>query len=58
MSAGTRNQTSIEGGLYELVARGEKDKYFIKDDKEALHPFNGHMTVGPHHFQKNDGRIH
>lgn len=39
MSAGTRNQTSIEGALYELVARGEKDKYFIKDDKEAIHPF-------------------
>jgi hypothetical protein len=35
----TRNQTSIEGALYELVARGVKDTYFIKDDKEAVHPF-------------------
>lgn len=39
MAVPTRNQTSIEGSLYELVARGVKDKYFIQDDKEAIHPF-------------------
>lgn len=39
MAAATRDQTSIEGALYELVARGVKDTYFIKDDKEAAHPF-------------------
>jgi hypothetical protein len=39
MSGGTRDQTSIEGALYELVAKGVKDKYFIKDDKEARHIF-------------------
>lgn len=37
--ATSRDQTSIEGALYDLVARGEKDKYFIKDEKDAAHPF-------------------
>ena len=35
-----RSQTSAEGSLYELVARGVKDKYFIKDDKDSFHPFS------------------
>jgi hypothetical protein len=39
MAAPTRNQTQIDGALYELCARGVKDQYFIKDDKEAAHPF-------------------
>lgn len=41
MAAATvRSQTSSEGSLYELVARGVKDKYFLQDDKEAVHPFD------------------
>jgi hypothetical protein len=39
MAFPTRNQTQIDGGLYELSARGTKDSYFIKDDKESVHPF-------------------
>jgi hypothetical protein len=39
MATSTRNQTSIDGSLYELAARGVKDTYFIKDDKDAVHPF-------------------
>jgi hypothetical protein len=35
-----RSQTSAEGSLYELVARGVKDKYFIQDDAAAIHPFD------------------
>lgn len=35
-----RSQTSTEGSLYELVARGSKDKYFIEDSKTAAHPFD------------------
>ena len=35
-----RSQTSAEGSLYELVARGSKDKYFIEDDKKSIHPFD------------------
>lgn len=37
--ATSRDQTSIEGALYEMVARGVKDKQFIKDEKESVHPF-------------------
>lgn len=37
--ATTRDQTSIEGALYDLCARGQKDLYFIKDEKDAVHPF-------------------
>jgi hypothetical protein len=39
MATATRNQTSIDGSLYDLVARGVKDTYFIKDEKDAAHPF-------------------
>lgn len=37
--AATRSQTQIDGGLYEMAARGVKDTYFIKDDKDSVHPF-------------------
>ena len=37
--AATRNQTQIDGALYDLAARGVKDIYFTKDDKESVHPF-------------------
>lgn len=37
--AATRNQTQIDGALYDLAAKGTKDVYFIKDDKESVHPF-------------------
>jgi hypothetical protein len=39
MATTTRNQTQIDGALYELAARGVKDTYFIKDDKDSAHPF-------------------
>ena len=42
-----RSQTSAEGSLYELVARGVKDKYFIQDDKEAIHPFDWRYSRYP-----------
>jgi len=38
--ATNRDQTSIEGGLYDLVARGAKDVYFTKDDKDSVNPFD------------------
>jgi len=38
--ATNRNQTSIEGGLYDLVARGVKDTYFTKDDIKSINPFD------------------
>jgi hypothetical protein len=42
-----RSQTSAEGSLYELVARGVKDKYFIQDDKNAIHPFDWRFEKYP-----------
>ena len=42
-----RSQTSSEGSLYELVARGVKDKFFIQDDTSAIHPFDWRYTRYP-----------
>jgi len=42
-----RSQTSAEGSLYELVARGVKDKFFIQDDEKAIHPFDWRYTKYP-----------
>lgn len=42
-----RPNTSSEGSLFELVARGEKDKYFINKEKEARVPFSYNMNTWP-----------
>lgn len=42
-----RSQTSAEGSLYELVARGVKDKFFIQDDNNAIHPFDWRFEKYP-----------
>ena len=34
------NQSSGQGALFELVARGVKDNYFVKDSKESIFPFS------------------
>lgn len=38
---------SIEGALYELVARGNKDVYFVKDDPEAKNLFDNRYNPVP-----------
>jgi hypothetical protein len=38
---------SIEGALYELVARGNKDVYFIQDDKESKNLFDNRYNPVP-----------
>ena len=43
----TRHQTSSEGALYELVARGVKDTYFIKDARESINPFDWRYKQWP-----------
>ena len=35
-----RPQTSIEGALYDLVARGKKDTYFLRDDANSVNLFD------------------
>jgi len=42
-----RPNTSSEGGLFELVARGEKDKFFMSSDKDAIVPFSYNMDTWP-----------
>ena len=42
-----RPNTSSEGSLFELVARGEKDKYFISDKLTASVPFSYNMATWP-----------
>ena len=34
------NQSSGQGALFELVARGVKDNYFVKDDKNSIFPYD------------------
>lgn len=43
----TRRQTSSEGALYELVARGVKDEYFLKDARESVNPFDWRYKPWP-----------
>jgi hypothetical protein len=42
-----RPNTSSEGALFELVARGQKDKYFMSSEKTAIVPFSYKMTTWP-----------
>ncbi len=34
-------ESSIQGSLYELVARGQKDKFFVRDISDSFHPYSG-----------------
>ncbi|NBQ70766.1 MAG: hypothetical protein EBU46_18810, partial [Nitrosomonadaceae bacterium] len=34
------NQSSGQGALFELIARGVKDNYFVKDDKNSIFPYD------------------
>jgi hypothetical protein len=42
-----RPATSAEGSLFELVARGKKDVYFLSQEKTANVPFSYNMTTWP-----------
>lgn len=42
-----RPAPSAEGSLFELVARGKKDVYFLSNDKSATVPFSYNMTTWP-----------
>jgi hypothetical protein len=38
--AATINASSGQGALFELVARGNKDNYFVKDSKDSTFPYD------------------
>ena len=41
----TIQESSIQGSLYELVARGNKDKYFVRDISDSYHPYSGYYEA-------------
>jgi hypothetical protein len=46
----TINQSSGQGALFELVARGVKDAYFVKDSKESFFPYDARYKSMAHHL--------
>ena len=44
------NQSSGQGALFELVARGIKDNYFVKDSKDSIFPYNPSYHSSIHHL--------
>ena len=46
----TINQSSGQGALFELVARGNKDTYFLKDSKESSFPYDASYKSSAHHL--------
>jgi hypothetical protein len=46
----TINQSSGQGALFELVARGIKDNYFVKDSKESFFPYDARYDSSTHHI--------
>ena len=46
----TINQSSGQGALFELVARGVKDNYFVKDSKESVFPYDARYESSVPHL--------
>jgi len=46
----TINQSSGQGALFELVARGVKDTYFVKDTPESAFPYDARYQSSVHHL--------
>ena len=44
------NQSSGQGALFELVARGVKDAYFVKDSKKSSFPYDARYNSSVHHL--------
>lgn len=44
------NQSSGAGALFELIARGIKDKFFMKDDKSSHFPYDARYESSTHHL--------
>lgn len=44
------NQSSGQGALFELVARGNKDTYFLKDSKESSYSYDASYESSAHHL--------
>jgi hypothetical protein len=44
------NQSSGQGALFELVARGVKDTYFVRDKPDSYYPYDGHYDSSCKHL--------
>lgn len=47
-----RPQTSIEGALYDLVARGKKDTFFQRDEATSINLFDSRYEPTPPHISE------
>lgn len=45
-------ESSNSGALYELVARGQKDAYFMRDDPDAFWPYDAHYKSSSHFIEE------
>lgn len=48
----TINPSSGQGALFELVARGRKDHYFVKDDSSSVFPYDSSYHSAAHHLSE------
>jgi len=46
----TIHASSGQGALFELVARGVKDNYFVKDTKDSIFPYDARYESSVHHL--------
>ena len=44
------NQSNGQGALFELVARGVKDTYFVKDSDDSVFPYSASYHSSAHHL--------
>ena len=51
------NQSSGAGALFELVARGVKDTFFIKDAKGSHFPYDASYTSSAHHLAERKTHV-
>lgn len=53
----TINQSSGAGALFELVARGVKDSFFIKDAKGSYFPYDASYQSSSHHLAERRTQV-
>jgi hypothetical protein len=50
MAGNVIQQSNGQGALFELVARGNKDKYFVQDTSDSIFPYDGRYESSCHHL--------
>lgn len=52
MATNIIQQSNGQGALFELVARGNKDKFFVQDSNESTLPYDGRYESSCHHLSE------